>query len=209
MNLTIHSRLKTILAAALVAAVAVAHGASVRYGDAAYLEPKLSLYDATPVGGGDFWLFVHISNLDKFSIEEGLFFEDNYKYLIKSVEANRGDLADAEYFASRTDFFTKDFVEGNGARRYGYEQYRIFLEPGESVYLAYNITDNALGELYGWVQLAREGDNNLAVLGSAIDLAGGSLVVGVIPEPSSGLLFMLGLSVLSLARPRHLQTATG
>ena len=28
----------------------------VKYGDAAYIDPKLSLYDATSIGGDDFWL---------------------------------------------------------------------------------------------------------------------------------------------------------
>lgn len=177
------SRLRAVLLAAIVAAVAIVHGEGVRYGDATYIEPMLSLYDATRIGGGDFWLCVVSAHLsEEFFIEAGVYYEDNFHYVIESVEAHQGDLAGAEYFDARSDFFSKDSVEWNGTRRTGMSIGKIFLDPDESVYLAYKITDKTLGELYGWVQLKRNG-NTLVVLNSALDLSGGVLVVGSVPRP--------------------------
>jgi len=180
------SRLRAVLLAAIVAAGAFAYGEGVRYGDATYIEPKLSLYDATRIDGGDFWLCVVVSThlSEEFFIEAGVYYEDNFHYVIESAEAHRGDLAGAEYFNARSDFFSKDSVAGDSSRRIrtGTSLGKIFLSPDESVYLAYKITDNILGNLYGWVQLKRDGDS-LVVLNSAIDLSGGALVVGSVPMP--------------------------
>ena len=91
------SRLRAFLLAAIVAAGALAHGEGVRYGDATYIEPKLSLYDATRIDGGDFWLCVVSTHLsEEFFIEAGVYYEDNFHYVIESAEAHRGDLAGAE-----------------------------------------------------------------------------------------------------------------
>ena len=55
---------------------------------------------------------------------------------------------------------------------------------------------------YGWVQLALDPLSNPVVVASAWDVDGGAMIVGggAVPEPTSGLLFLLGISVLVLKR---------
>lgn len=58
---------------------------------------------------------------------------------------------------------------------------------------------------YGWVGLQATGDGNLFVVASAIDLDGGPMIVGggsATPEPSCGLLLLLGAGLLALRRVR-------
>ena len=60
--------------------------------------------------------------------------------------------------------------------------------------------------LYGWISLDIDSDGNLTLSGSAIDLDGGPMIVGGgawtggIPEPSGGMLFLLGVVALGLRR---------
>ena len=53
---------------------------------------------------------------------------------------------------------------------------------------------------YGWAHIAVNGDMSLSLLESAMSLDGSPLVVGAIPEPSAGVLLLLGLAALSLRR---------
>lgn len=56
---------------------------------------------------------------------------------------------------------------------------------------------------YGWVNLAVNADGALDLLGSDIAVYGDTLIVGggsAIPEPSGGLLFLLGAAALALRR---------
>lgn len=45
--------MRAVLCFLLCVAGAIVHGEGVRYCDATYIEPKLSLYDATRIGGGE------------------------------------------------------------------------------------------------------------------------------------------------------------
>ena len=57
---------------------------------------------------------------------------------------------------------------------------------------------------YGWIHLQIGEDGGVSLLNSAIDLDGGPMIVGggaySIPEPSGGLLFILGAAALGLRR---------
>lgn len=55
---------------------------------------------------------------------------------------------------------------------------------------------------YGWAHIAVNDDMSLSLRGSAMSLDGSPLVVGAIPEPSAGLLALLGFSLLALRRTR-------
>ena len=58
---------------------------------------------------------------------------------------------------------------------------------------------------YGWVHVSVDDELNMTLLGEGINLYGGPVVVGAIPEPSAGMLLLLGLAGLALRRrPRPL-----
>ena len=111
--------------------------------------------------------------------------------------------------ASVGDNVNDSYIENKGVwfayARYGVEHYddahsdyTIILQD-EPVYLAFRY-EGATSSSYGWAEIGFDTSGNLAVLHSAWDLDGGSLVVGAIPEPSSVLLLSLGLALLSLRR---------
>ena len=57
---------------------------------------------------------------------------------------------------------------------------------------------------YGWVHVSvDENDLTMTLLGSGINLEGGAVTVGAIPEPSSALLLLVGGAVLGLRRRRR------
>ena len=78
----------------------------------------------------------------------------------------------------------------------------------ESFYLMFCLDTNYpnLEVIYGWVQLRMEDDGTISYLHSAYDLDGGPMIVGGgaweggIPEPSGGILFLLGVAALGLRR---------
>lgn len=61
------------------------------------------------------------------------------------------------------------------------------------------------GYYWGWVELTGNRKNGLSLVSSAVSadgplIVGGGLAHGSIPEPTGGLLFLLGASVLCLCR---------
>lgn len=55
---------------------------------------------------------------------------------------------------------------------------------------------------YGWVHVSVADDLTMTLLGSGIDLYGGAVTVGAIPEPGGGLLLLIGGAMLALRRRR-------
>ena len=58
-------------------------------------------------------------------------------------------------------------------------------------------------EYYGWLAIDVDKNGKLALSHSVLCDTEGVLVVGAIPEPSAGVLFLFGLSVLALWRRIH------
>ena len=57
--------------------------------------------------------------------------------------------------------------------------------------------------LYGWVHLNVDEQGRMNILSSVIGMEGQSMIVGAIPEPSAGVLLLLGLAALVLRRRRE------
>lgn len=55
---------------------------------------------------------------------------------------------------------------------------------------------------YGWVHVSVADDLTMTLLGSGIDLYGGAVTVGAVPEPGGGLLLLIGGAMLALRRRR-------
>jgi hypothetical protein len=112
--------------------------------------------------------------------------------------ANKGDIVNAKYMEDHDDFFAyAEYGEwGGGQTR---TDYSLAFNPGDNYYLAFR-EERSDSVTYGWVQLGYTYDNNLAILASAWDKDGDSIVVGAIPEPSSALLLLLGFAGLALRR---------
>ena len=83
------------------------------------------------------------------------------------------------------------------------DSYVVSIGKMENVYLGYAAQDRYINpnvQYYGWIELYLSADNVLSLRNSAIDIDGDSIIVGAIPEPSSGLLVLLGAAGLALRR---------
>lgn len=67
------------------------------------------------------------------------------------------------------------------------------------MYIAFQ-NEFAGGTRYGWFQIGVDQAGELNILSSAWDLDGDAIVVGAIPEPTSGMLVLLGMAALALKR---------
>ena len=89
----------------------------------------------------------------------------------------------------------------------------LTVEANTGLYLAFACSDviaysspEVAPVVYGWVELIVDENGNVIAASSAADLDGGPMVVGGgawdgnIPEPSGGLLFLLGAATLGLRR---------
>ena len=119
------------------------------------------------------------------------------------VEANKGDVVDASYMKSHLSFAHAEYGEWGGGPTW--TDYTLVFHPGDTCYLAFS-EERFDSITYGWVQLGYAGDGHLSVLASAWDKDGDSIVVGAIPEPSSGVLVLLGLAGLALRRKHTIRT---
>lgn len=53
---------------------------------------------------------------------------------------------------------------------------------------------------YGWVHVSMDENLEMTLLGADINLYGGAVIVGAIPEPSDGMLLLIGAAALGLRR---------
>ena len=94
---------------------------------------------------------------------------------------------------------TEQFVEEM------HSDYNIPIDPQESIYLAFSTIayddQTTPYPVYGWVEISASGDAP-TVLSSAWDIDGGAMIVGggAVPEPTSGLLLLIGMAGLALRR---------
>lgn len=123
--------------------------------------------------------------------------------------ADYGSIVDASTALGRSSYFyaTCDMPNQGGTSFYDIVFYNILVPNGGVAFLALAVLDYYSNECrYGWVAL--ENDNGkLIKRASAIDLDGGPMYVGGgsapssgSPEPSSGILLLLGYAILTLRR---------
>ena len=111
--------------------------------------------------------------------------------------AAKGDVVSHDYMASKGKYFA--WAQYNNQNVHA--DYSIILDGSENVYLAFEADYPSYGSVrYGWMELGLDEDQKLKVYSSAWDLDGDSIMVGAIPEPTSGLMLLFGVAALALRR---------
>lgn len=107
-----------------------------------------------------------------------------------------GDLVYADYINNQSQYFSyAKFGDENSGRT----DYYLDILVDNPVYIAFQ-NEFAGGTRYGWFQIGVDQAGELNILSSAWDLDGDAIVVGAIPEPTSGMLVLLGMAALALKR---------
>ena len=124
------------------------------------------------------------------------------------IVAMVGEVINAEAILQSTEFLFKSAPYGQSTI-----DYSLFVNYDAPSYIVFydeaflvDLTTAETSQAFGWVEIIND-NGNVAVGSSAYMLAGGSMYVGggeAIPEPSSGLLVLLGLAGLALRRRRTL-----
>lgn len=86
------------------------------------------------------------------------------------------------------------------------------VENPSDFYMAFKVSEVLKGSTgyeegmswYGWVHVSIDENLEMTLLGADINLYGGAVTVGVIPEPTGGLLLLIGAAVLGLRRVKKL-----
>jgi hypothetical protein len=120
------------------------------------------------------------------------------------IVANAGDEVSETTTRHKGNYLNHAKIDGET----GYTIYNLVGVAPKDYYLAfavenlYDYNDNVPDPryAYGWAHISVNEDKSLSLLGSAMSLDGSSLIVGAIPEPSAGVLLLLGLSALALRR---------
>ena len=82
------------------------------------------------------------------------------------------------------------------------------IETPEDFYMAFKVSEVLVGDTdyvegmswYGWVHVSVDENLQMTLLGEGINLKGGAVMVGAIPEPSVSVLFFIGVAILGLRR---------
>ena len=112
------------------------------------------------------------------------------------IAAYYGELLSAETFSKVEAIPLCDWYESttdNG----------LFISDANDFYLAFMSTGSRSKDgidRYGWLHVALNDGLEMSILESGIGLYGENVYVGPIPEPTSGLLLLLGLASLALRR---------
>ena len=115
-----------------------------------------------------------------------------------------GDIVDAETFAGDKFTHIEDFHD------YDYYTGGTLVPDPSDFYMVFKVSevlienhDYVAGQSwYGWVHVSIDENLDMTLLGEGINLYGGSVIVGAIPEPSSVLLLLVGGALLLLRRGR-------
>ena len=115
-----------------------------------------------------------------------------------------GDMVNADTFDHALtrieDFYGNDLYSGG-----------TVVENPNDFYMAFKISEVLLEDYeyvegmswYGWAHVSIDENLTMTLLDSGINLTGGGVVVGAIPEPSSALLLLIGVGLLAARRKRR------
>ena len=112
---------------------------------------------------------------------------------------------------SETTFASLNQIE---LARDGFNVGGTLVETPEDFYMAFKVSEVLLGSTdyeegmswYGWVHVSIDENLEMTLLGADINLYGGAVMVGAIPEPSGGMLLLIGVAVLGLRRVKKLES---
>ena len=113
-----------------------------------------------------------------------------------------GDIVSESTFAS---FQSIELFDYDGRADIG----GTLIETPKDFYMAFKVSEVLTGDegyeegmsWYGWVHVSLDDNLQMTLLDADINLYGGAVTVGMdIPEPSGGILFLLGAAVLGLGR---------
>ena len=119
--------------------------------------------------------------------------------------ATYGDVVDENAFHNALTkiptTFQYDF-DGNGIEVENYSDFYIAFKMTEPIISGNDVLEGQ--SWYGWVHVSvDETDLKMTLLGSGINLEGGAVTVGAIPEPCDGVLLLVGGALLALRRRRR------
>ena len=125
------------------------------------------------------------------------------------IVAHPGDIASSAStrHLARESYFSHAFIDDEDY----YGNNTAIAAPDSSLYMMFVFSDDIMyrpdpSYIYGWVEIVITADGTLSLGRSAIDLDGGPMIVGGgaweggTPEPASGLLLLVGASLLALRR---------
>ena len=120
------------------------------------------------------------------------------------VEVYAGDVIAGNVLAESGYWFFAYAGQSSDGQSIEFSDYNIEIKKRASTYLAVVLDMGHEGREFwtGWVELTLDDNSDVVALSSAFDRSGGPLVVGAIPEPTSGILLLFGLSVMGLRRRR-------
>ena len=133
-------------------------------------------------------------------------FEDTLSSFVGNwLVADDGDVASEATTRHQGNYLNHAKIDGET----GYTTYNLNGTAPQDYYLIFaveNLSDynNNVPDpryAYGWAHFSVNDDMSLSLLGSAMSIDGSPIVVGAIPEPSAGVLLLLGLAGLVLRRP--------
>ena len=116
-----------------------------------------------------------------------------------------GDIIDEMTFQTATQipfcgYSATDYKEGGVLIKDPTDFYMVF-KTTQPIISGENVLEGQ--SWYGWVHVSVDDSLNMTLLGEGINLYGGPVTVGAIPEPHSALLLLLGGALLALRRRRR------
>ena len=112
---------------------------------------------------------------------------------------------------SETTFASLNQIE---LARDGFNVGGTLVENSDDFYMAFKVSEVLVGDTgyeegmswYGWVHVSVDENLQMTLLDEGINLYGGAVMVGMgIPEPSGGMLLLIGVAVLGLRRVKELK----